>query len=291
MDPRGADGLAKLDTIDHPPLAQWLDDFEQAKQRRVRHYGRPIDGPPPFPERHRPPIVTQPPTSRSSGESPPPPSVFDGHAERPGALAMALSPSPLLAPLSGSLSSVSTAVAVTVPCEFAAYADCQRTFPVRDVDALVEHVGADHLGGVFPPRTVCWFCDGAKFEADEASRRRPQQPQQPPQHNSRAAYHRRMLHIAGHFLDGTADAMRPDFDMLDHLRDHGLIDTALFQHATRYSELESLGLNPPEPGSVVSEPSSCHGNQPRDKVDEEPPVVLTRSIRTSRGCRTVMTRL
>lgn len=117
-------------------------------------------------------------------------------------------------------------------CEFCDLLGCARTFGARDVEGWVAHV-AGHLGGRFPAKSLCWFCNDVVFNAGDAgdagrssSRRRTR-------------FEERLRHVAGHQLrDGyTYEHMRPDFFLIRHLREHAIIDDDTFARCMGYTEL------------------------------------------------------
>ncbi|KAM0461736.1 hypothetical protein ACHAO4_000921 [Trichoderma viride] len=126
-----------------------------------------------------------------------------------------------------------------LPCEFAGYAYCEETFDLNNIDDWVEHICGDHLFWRLPRDCICWFCDDAVFHAvdgtvDERER------------NFRA----RMHHIAHHFgRDATISDIRPDFYLLDHLRDTGLISERDFRFHKDWHEAPQPkgGINSEEP--------------------------------------------
>lgn len=113
-----------------------------------------------------------------------------------------------------------------LPCEFRVWSSCAARFALDQVEAWIDHAAVQHLDGLYPATSICWFCDEVSFTAP--SRRRVDRS---------LAYRERMHHIAGHFRDGmTAAGMRPDFYFLDHVYDCGLIDEAAFERARQESE-------------------------------------------------------
>ncbi|RDA92604.1 hypothetical protein CP533_0910 [Ophiocordyceps camponoti-saundersi (nom. inval.)] len=136
-----------------------------------------------------------------------------------------------------------------LPCEFQKLSRCQERFAVEDVDAWIQHIVHDHLGGKLPAYCICWFCDRAEFRAgpDRAEN-----------------YRRRMQHIASHIRNEgkTAAEVRWDFHFLDHLHHHGLVSERVFQWATQQSEL------PPPKGMILVDRNHVDGRRrharPRD---------------------------
>jgi hypothetical protein len=141
-------------------------------------------------------------------------------------------------------------------CEFSELLGCQETFSLDDETSWVDH-HALHLHDSFPRRLMCWFCDHehAPFVA------------RAPDYGF-ANFEDRMQHIRGHILSDhrwTSEHMRPDFHMITHLHDNGLIDDFMFHHAMSYNELPDRYRLP---GSHSHSSSKPHGQQsaaPREK--------------------------
>lgn len=111
-------------------------------------------------------------------------------------------------------------------------------FNLNNVDDWIQHCG-DHLLWRLPKDCSCWFCDDAIFHAvdntaDELER------------NFRA----RMHHIAYHFgHDATVIDIRPDFYLLNHLLNNGLIAEKDFRIHKDWHEAPQPkgGINSEEP--------------------------------------------
>jgi hypothetical protein len=136
-------------------------------------------------------------------------------------------------------------------CEFSELMSCHATFSADDEAGWIEH-HANHLHNVFPDRLSCWFCDYPRFMAQHA-----------PDH--RTNFEARMQHIRRHILTEhlTPEHMRPDFSVVAHLHDLGLINDFMFHHAMGYNEFpDTFRL----PGTDAHSSSSAgpHGQwQPR----------------------------
>ncbi|KAI0843455.1 hypothetical protein F5Y06DRAFT_4401 [Hypoxylon sp. FL0890] len=116
--------------------------------------------------------------------------------------------------------------ALTLPCEFVGLGSCDVTFNYDETEAWIEHIITDHLQDRLPSKAVCWYCDTYLFDAKA-----------PEVRDRRLNFHNRMEHIRDHIAEGkTAHDMRPDFHMLDHLRQHRLISEATFNQARRWHE-------------------------------------------------------
>jgi hypothetical protein len=110
-------------------------------------------------------------------------------------------------------------------CEFCELKGCNATFLLDDEAAWIQH-HAQHLQDRFPRRLMCWFCDHVPFVAAHPSHR---------SHN----FVLRMQHIREHIFSDdrlTSEDMRPDFHIVKHLYEHGLLDDAMFKHAMAYDE-------------------------------------------------------
>lgn len=113
-------------------------------------------------------------------------------------------------------------------CEFAGFQPCGALFDPSDEEAWISHIVDNHLNGILPRVSMCWFCsDVPRFEAVSKSRE--------------ASFRERMSHIAWHFRNGwSGDQMRPDFFLLDHVHSHGLISEDVFQWAKRFHEVPQI---------------------------------------------------
>ncbi|KAL8366029.1 hypothetical protein RB595_004693 [Gaeumannomyces hyphopodioides] len=113
-------------------------------------------------------------------------------------------------------------------CEFRDLLGCGWTYGARDVDDWVAHV-AGHLGGRFPAKSVCWFCNDVVFDTGDTGS----------SSKRRARFEERLRHVAGHQLrDGYAYVhMRPDFFLIRHLGEHGIIDADTYARCMGYTEL------------------------------------------------------
>ncbi|KAL8336342.1 hypothetical protein RB601_000249 [Gaeumannomyces tritici] len=116
-------------------------------------------------------------------------------------------------------------------CEFRDLLGCAWTFGAREVDGWVAHV-ASHLGGRFPAKSLCWFCNDVVFDTGDSSSSSDNKKRQ-------ARFEERLRHVAAHQArDGCAYAhMRPDFYLVRHLREHAIIDADTYARCMRYTEL------------------------------------------------------
>lgn len=85
--------------------------------------------------------------------------------------------------------------AAWLPCEFRRLSGCEARFGLDQVESWIEHIIVEHLRGLLPWRSICWFCDYAEFQAASGW------PE-----DQHVAYWSRMYHIAGHFRDGMTGA-------------------------------------------------------------------------------------
>ena len=121
-------------------------------------------------------------------------------------------------------------VASPLVCEFIGFGQCNATFDWDEEANWIAHIANDHLGGIFPSVSVCWFCNHEPWEAASQS-----------QSESQACYRKRMHHIAKHFRNGKSwEDMRPDFYFVDHAYQYGLIDEEMFQRARQYHEVPQI---------------------------------------------------
>ncbi|KAB5582724.1 hypothetical protein GE09DRAFT_1211360 [Coniochaeta sp. 2T2.1] len=152
------------------------------------------------------------------------------------------------APINDNPPVAATAASHPLWCELCVTRNCSATFRIDQTREWIEH-HIRHLRGRFPARLVCWFCDDVSFgNAGHSSEDRY------------ADFVDRMEHIRGHISSEyrTRDDMRPDFAMINHLADRGLIDDSMRRLALGYSELpEALHL----PGSNAS--GSAHSYEPQ----------------------------
>lgn len=126
--------------------------------------------------------------------------------------------------------------AARMPCEFARYTGCVATFDAfGGVEAWVRHELDAHLDWALPATCLCWFCDDFRFVPEEAHGG-----------DRRLNFHLRMMHIAGHYQDGTAEPhIRADFFFLDHLWEYGLVSEEVFERERGvHEEVQVEGLRP-----------------------------------------------
>lgn len=149
-------------------------------------------------------------------------------------------------------------------CEFSVLFNCNVTFRLDDAQSWIYHHIA-HLGGGdrYPAKSTCWFCDDVRFTAS-----RPV--------DTYTKFWERMEHIHSHIMHDdrlTSRDVRPDFYVLKHLYETGLISEETYHYAMNYEELpRSLRL----PESSAAAPSSSYRQagpldrgQPYDHQKEE----------------------
>ena len=113
-----------------------------------------------------------------------------------------------------------------LPCEFRDIMGCKQTFSFGNIDGWYEHIGR-HLRNKFPAYSLCWFCDDVKFDSSV--------------YDGDAGYtfflrlqHIRDEHIAWNM---TVQQKRPDFFLVDHLYQNGLIDDRTLAKMKKKNEL------------------------------------------------------
>ncbi|KAK8006395.1 hypothetical protein PG991_012692 [Apiospora marii] len=112
-----------------------------------------------------------------------------------------------------------------LPCEFARLGLCNETFGPYETGIWEDHIVVDHFESKPPPHCICWFCD-KEFASND-------------HHGDRGInFALRLEHIREHFLqDGlTAQQMRPDYFLLEHLHLHKLLPKELYQRECKRNE-------------------------------------------------------
>ncbi|KAF4635285.1 hypothetical protein G7Y89_g2801 [Cudoniella acicularis] len=133
--------------------------------------------------------------------------------------------------------------AYDLPCEFSVV-DCHMRFYPEHFESWISH-SLSHFSNHPPPsKTICTFCD-REFDLV------PNENNGDPFSNWRE----RMLHIGGHFFNhrelGTSHP-RPDYFLLDYLRDKGFLRVEVYEDLISYIErphcddLYPLGFKTPE---------------------------------------------
>jgi hypothetical protein len=109
-----------------------------------------------------------------------------------------------------------------LPCEFF-FAGCNLRFNPADFEAWISHT-ASHFGGSLPKKAMCTFCDDddAVFQSDG---------------DDATNWYDRMVHIGGHLENLTpSEHIRPDFWVIEHLWNKGLISREDYDHALKGTE-------------------------------------------------------
>ncbi len=118
---------------------------------------------------------------------------------------------------------------VILPCEFVGIGPCDVNFNYDETEAWIEHIIVEHLRDRLPAKAKCWFCDTYEFDVKSSVAR----------NDRRVNFDMRMYHIRDHIIDEgmTANNIRPDFHMLDHLYHHRLITEQRYHEARRWTEV------------------------------------------------------
>ncbi|KAF4631778.1 hypothetical protein G7Y89_g6351 [Cudoniella acicularis] len=128
-------------------------------------------------------------------------------------------------------------------CEFGCVG-CHIRFHPEYFESWIEH-SLSHFGNNPPPsKAICTFCDR---EFDCALN--------PDDDDPFSNWRDRMMHIGGHFYNRRqlgADHPRPDYFLLDHMRNIGILSVKDYEDLVQYTErpycdnLYPLGFVPPE---------------------------------------------
>ncbi|KAI0181338.1 hypothetical protein GGR52DRAFT_567568 [Hypoxylon sp. FL1284] len=114
-----------------------------------------------------------------------------------------------------------------LPCEFVGLSSCDETFGFDEADMWIEHIVTSHLRNKLPSKGLCWYCDDYQFTAKDTA-----------QGDRRMNFEYRMEHIRQHIADGfTANNIRPDFHMIEHLHSHRLISDTVYNWAKQWTEV------------------------------------------------------
>ncbi|KAI1766566.1 hypothetical protein GGR53DRAFT_201074 [Hypoxylon sp. FL1150] len=116
---------------------------------------------------------------------------------------------------------------IVLPCEFVGLGSCDETFNYDRTEEWIEHIITQHLREKLPSKAICWYCDDFIFDAKATA-----------QGDRRMNFEYRMRHIRGHIAEGkTANDMRPDLHMLDHLYKHHFISQRRYNEVRAWCEL------------------------------------------------------
>ena len=128
-------------------------------------------------------------------------------------------------------SNVLTSTATTdfgfyLPCPFIEIG-CFVRFQGKDIRLWIAHSLSHFSHHLLPIKSNCVFCD-LSFESSS-----------PDSNDLLAAWNKRMLHIAQHFMNQhlpIQDVWRPDFFVIEHLYTTGLMSSDIYRYVTNYSE-------------------------------------------------------
>ena len=109
-----------------------------------------------------------------------------------------------------------------LPCEFF-FVGCNLRFHPVHFEAWVSHT-ASHFDGSLPRKAICPFCD----HADGIFRNNG---------DDMANWRQHMIHVAAHLEELTPSKyIRPDFEVIEHMREHGLISKDDYAYALKGTE-------------------------------------------------------
>lgn len=107
-----------------------------------------------------------------------------------------------------------------LPCFFQ-FINCNEVFSPDDIHNWVEHSFSHFINTTPPPKSLCVFCDRV-FDV---------------RRDRNESWKHRMLHIAGHLQDRRRPSEnRPDFFLLDHMLQEGLLEQEVYDEVVKYSE-------------------------------------------------------
>ncbi|KAF8856423.1 hypothetical protein BDZ45DRAFT_476350 [Acephala macrosclerotiorum] len=110
-----------------------------------------------------------------------------------------------------------------LPCEFA-FMGCEVIFRPDEYESWVTHSFSHFERAGPPPKAICTFCDDdeAIFETNG---------------DKVLNWRTRMYHVAEHFENGqTYEDLRPDFFVVEHMRENGLLSEEDFKFAMHITE-------------------------------------------------------
>ncbi|KAG9256682.1 uncharacterized protein F5Z01DRAFT_482313 [Emericellopsis atlantica] len=153
------------------------------------------------------------------------------------------------------------------PCYMREYLECEAGFRSGQEEAWFEHV-CDHMNHLFPVKTGCIFCD-ATFPASSMT-----------PDDRKAAFHRRMMHIARHFRrwrEEQLESWNLDRLMLNHLLHHGIVGQWVADLAER--------VDRPEPAEepLESGPMVTQGGARAQRATGSEDVEITQTCEFARG--------
>ncbi|XXG97024.1 Serine/threonine protein kinase [Hypoxylon texense] len=116
--------------------------------------------------------------------------------------------------------------ALILPCELVGLGSCDIAFNYDRAEEWIDHI-IRHLRDKLPLKGACWFCDDFLFDAKATA-----------QGDRHMNFQYRMEHIRGHIADGkTANDIRPDYHMIEHLHKNGVISETSYNQAKEWSEM------------------------------------------------------
>lgn len=143
-----------------------------------------------------------------------------------------------------------------LPCQFG-FLGCNEQFHPSDIEPWIAHSSSHfHLFSP-PPKSICSFCD-VEFETDGNDRARQWK------------WRERMYHIAGHIMRrGSAHGMKPDYFVLDYLRDIGVLKQDDYEYQVSYTERPYCDGLLPLGSSIPGSRTSSKTNDIRDDLEAE----------------------
>lgn len=148
-----------------------------------------------------------------------------------------------------------------LPCEFS-FLGCHVRYAPESYQDWISHNASHFTGHLPPPRLICTFCD-TEFDSSRS-------------HGDRMAnYKRRLVHIGEHFWDRRsldinvppAHHIRPDYHLMDYMRQVNLIDEADYKYLTQHSERPQCGNTHPL-GYVPTEVQARRAREDRRPHDQ-----------------------
>lgn len=155
-------------------------------------------------------------------------------------------------------------------CEFSII-DCPHSFHPLNYESWMAHTLSHFQRNPPPPKTICIFCD-TTFDCEKRRLDVAENWQQ------------RMEHIHDHFRNGVlAEVARPDYFVINHMYNKGLMSDKDYTHLTKYTErpycpdLVPLGWEPEEKKMRKERSEQLHHDLDREKR------IQRRENRTQKG--------
>ncbi|KAK4221215.1 hypothetical protein QBC38DRAFT_138834 [Podospora fimiseda] len=150
-------------------------------------------------------------------------------------------------------------------CEFSELLGCNAMFALNDRNGWINH-HVEHFGdNNIPSKSRCWFCDGRHFIARHQSQ-------------TYEKFVDRLEHIHRHIMEDdrlTADHTRPDFDVVDHMHQIGLLSQERYDTAMTFDEL-------PNEYQLPAWATSSSSSRPRGQQRQPAQSVVVRERRQRR---------